>query len=112
MRHRITVRLTSEELELFREKAKKKNMTISDLVRTSVLSEKHARRKSFECEYVKKIYYELNKIGTNINQIAKRCNTQREIDLAVLEELAEIEDYLSLIAEACKNADKLSDIQK
>jgi len=45
-----------------------------------------------------KISYELNRIGNNINQIARNCNIKKAVDIAVLEQLKIIENLLSEIA--------------
>ncbi len=97
-RHRITIRLTDEELNKIREKAKKEGLTISDLFRQSVLGKSAVRRKrKIDCNVVKMLAYEINKIGVNINQIAKRINTTGEIDIQVLESLVNIEYTLAEI---------------
>jgi len=97
-RHRITIRLTDEELNKIREKAKKKGLTISDLFRQSVLGKSAVRRKQkIDCNVVKILAYEINKVGVNINQIAKGINTTGEIDIQVLESLLNIEYTLAEI---------------
>ena len=74
-RHRITIRLTTEELEKVREKAKEKGLTISDLFRQSVLGKSAIRRKQkINCEAVKQLAYEIHKAGVN-NASSKIKNT-------------------------------------
>jgi len=41
-----------------------------------------------------KLIYEINKIGNNINQIAKKANFTKKLDLEVLEELRQIKEKL------------------
>jgi hypothetical protein len=38
---------------------------------------------------------EIQRIGANLNQIAKYCNTHKSIDITVLQRLFEIERYLN-----------------
>ena len=107
-RHRITIRLTDEELQKIREKAKENSTSISDLFRQSVLGKSAMRRKQkIDCEAVKMLVYEINKIGVNLNQIAKKINTSRDIDIQVLEHLRNIEYALSeLLQKAIDDEEK------
>jgi hypothetical protein len=95
---RITVRLTEEEYEMLSKLAEERNLSVSELVRKLVFERrlpkptpKKAMLKIPEC---RKLAYELNKIGVNLNQIARRVNINKNIDLLALELLAEIEEEL------------------
>ena len=46
------------------------------------------KEKSIELE----ILHNLNKIGNNLNQISKHCNTKKSVDVEVLKTLLEIEE--------------------
>jgi len=96
---RKTVRFTPEEVEKLTLIAEAKGITLSDLIRRSVLGYKIPERISPErltrkSEIFRKYLAELNKIGVNINQIARYCNQYREVDALVLEKLLEIEEEL------------------
>jgi len=96
---RKTVRFSPEEAEKLELIAKSKGITVSELIRASVFKlnipnritpEKLAKRDKL----FRKFLYETNKIGVNINQIARYCNKYREVDALVLEKLIEIEKDL------------------
>lgn len=95
----VATKLTEEEAKRVRELAKSKGITVSDFVRSKLLdlpiperiSPERLARKS---EEFRKFLYEINKIGVNINQIARYCNQYREIDCEVLARLIEIREDL------------------
>lgn len=86
----FTVRFSYEEFEALKEKARTEGITVSDLIRRAVLRVK-PRRTPEEC---KRLLGHLGRIGNNLNQIARRANQQREVDLMVLEELRRIRKTL------------------
>lgn len=93
---RLTVRLSEDEYLKVKEKAEAEGVTMADVVRRAVLRLK-PRRIPEEC---RRLRGELGRIGNNINQIARRVNKNREVDLLVLEELKKIEAQLRVIARA------------
>ena len=46
-----------------------------------------------------KLIYEINKIGNNINQIAKKVNFTKKLDREILEQLGEIKNTLDQVIE-------------
>ena len=67
--------------------AKKSNLTMSEYINRQL------KNKSIVVlEYGKEIYYELNKIGNNINQIAKKLNSNiaTNKDIAKLENISNV----------------------
>ena len=74
---RKQVRLTSEEANIFTQKAKKANMSeaqfMRNLINTSVIKEKPDNR-------FYEVMKEMRKIGNNLNQIARRTNTYGYVD--------------------------------
>ena len=74
---RKQVRLTSEEANIFTQKAKKANMSeaqfMRNLINTSVIKEKPDDR-------FYEVMKEMRKIGNNLNQIARRTNTYGYVD--------------------------------
>lgn len=92
----ITLRVSDDEKERLRQRASEKGLTLSDYVRTLLKLKSKSKRKKATCD-LKVVAYELNKIGVNINQIARYVNINREIDLKVLNELSKVEDRLKEI---------------
>ena len=75
----IRVRLTNREKELLYERCRKEGYSnLSDFGRAKLLLKREIRRieasKEFS-ELMGKMDFELNKIGVNLNQIAKKLNT-------------------------------------
>lgn len=75
----IRVRLTNREKELLVERCRKEGYsTLSDFGRAKLLRKREIRRieasKEFS-ELMGQMDFELNKIGVNLNQIAKKLNT-------------------------------------
>lgn len=97
---RKTIRFTPEEVKKLETIAEAKGITLSDLIRRSVLNYKIPERISPErlarkSEIFRKYLSEINRIGVNLNQIARHCNRYREVDALVLEELLKIEKTLT-----------------
>ena len=65
----ITVRLSESDYELLREKVKKSGLSQAEFLRRAIFN-----AKIISTNGIVKFIPELNKIGANINQIAKRCN--------------------------------------
>ena len=65
----ITVRLSESDYELLREKVKKSGLSQAEFLRRAIFN-----AKIISANGIVKFIPELNKIGANINQIAKRCN--------------------------------------
>jgi ferritin len=95
----ISAKVTPEEREKIKAIAEAKGLTISEFVRKKLLDIEIPERISPERlakknEIFRKYLAEVNKIGSNINQIARYCNKHREVDAIVLERLIEIEESL------------------
>ncbi|OFX59468.1 MAG: hypothetical protein A2066_03450 [Bacteroidetes bacterium GWB2_41_8] len=75
----IRVRLTRKEKEHLTERCRKEGYrTISDFGRAKLLRKREIRRIEASQEFAElmsKMDFELNKIGVNLNQIAKKLNT-------------------------------------
>lgn len=80
--HLTYVRLTSAERVLLSEAAKLEDYTLSDYIRSKVFSSyySHIRKDPVK----RKILLELNKIGVNINQIAKALNSGKNHEFTSL----------------------------
>ena len=75
----IRIRLTESEKGLLLERSKREGyLTISDFGRAKLLKRREIKKIEAGKEFVTlvtKTDYELNKIGVNLNQIAKKINT-------------------------------------
>ena len=89
---RVTIRFTPDEYNSLKEKATQFDMTLSDYIRTKLLTKREKIRPS-KCN--KELLYHINRIGNNLNQIAKHCNISKSIDKLVLKELINIEQQLN-----------------
>jgi len=112
---RITSRFTPEEAERIKRIAESKGITVSDLIRRSVLKLKIPERMTPEKfskrnEVFRRYLSEINKIGANINQIARKCNLEREVDVDVFIKLLEIE--LKLRGLLKRLYEELTDVDK
>lgn len=100
----IKVRLTPSEKEKLQNIITKNNIkNISDFIRQIVLTGefKTTQHQQTQQNY-ERLLYEINKIGNNLNQIARQCNINKEVDIRVLEKLSKIEDMLDLLIEECE----------
>lgn len=92
----IKIRLTENEHKVLMDK--KTKTRLAEWIRDTVLfSEPQRKIKASD----PKLLFELNRIGVNLNQIARQCNSQKpSIDLvSVLAELRNIEKKLIEIRE-------------
>lgn len=67
----IRIKVTDNELQFAKEKAEYLNMTMSDMIRNFVKEGVILKYEPFD---IKELSNEINKIGVNINQIAKCVN--------------------------------------
>ena len=109
---RITIRLTEEEKERLKKMAEAEGLTISDFVRKRLAGVRLRRKPQTEEARLKREWlYELNRIGTNLNQITRAVNkamkeapseeTFRDM-VEALSRLKEIEEDLHALAEVVK----------
>ena len=92
---RVTIRLTQEEYEKLKEKANTLGITTSAYIRKKILGNRE--KVLTKCD--KDLLYEINRIGNNLNQIAKHCNINKSVDKLVLQELVTIEQQLQKLLE-------------
>lgn len=91
-----TVRCTSTELSNLRDMSQKAQMTLSEFIRQKSLKGKIVIKKSANPMNFSLIH-ELNKIGTNLNQIAKKANSTGEISTSIKMVNEKIEQVLDRI---------------
>lgn len=84
---RKTIRFSDDEFEKIEHLMNEHNLTFAEFARGAIL------RKKIKLPIEKELIYELNKIGNNLNQIAKAVN-QRDDKIQILTELVEIERAL------------------
>lgn len=92
----LLVRLTKKEKESLNQLAKENGQNVSSYVRTILARPPDVTRKEFE-EINLRLVYEINKIGVNINQIAKKYNEYRltKASRDVTDRMKEIRELLN-----------------
>jgi len=87
---RKTLRFSAEEFAQIQAELERANISFSTFARSAILKKKI--KLPIEREYL----YELNRIGTNLNQIAKAVNSGERIN--VLRKLIEIEAQIKALS--------------
>ena len=87
----IKFKVSAKEKSSSIKKSELANMNHSEFLRT-IISGVIVHQK--DKEYQQKCLYLLSTIGNNINQIAKRCNIKKKIDLNTIEQLKDIKVFL------------------
>ncbi|MCM1244714.1 MAG: MobC family plasmid mobilization relaxosome protein [Roseburia sp.] len=92
----LLVRLTKREKEALCQQAKANGQNVSSYVRMILARPPDVTRKEFE-EVNLRLVYEINKIGVNINQIAKKYNEHRltKASRDVMDKMDEIRKLLN-----------------
>lgn len=109
----LSVRMTDVEKETIKRRAAAYGMKVSDFARTVLLSElKEPPPPRTDPAAVRALAFELSKVGTNLNQIAKRANEAAKIggdkELAALMAMqTELRGLTDMIADALSHAIKL-----
>jgi len=77
----VRVRLTALEKRLLLNRCKKEGyLTLSDFCRAKLVKKREIKKVEASKEFVllvRKLDYELNKIGVNLNQVSKRVNSSQ-----------------------------------
>jgi len=92
---RITIRLTDDEYLLLKQQSNNLDITLSEYIRKKILG----NRERITNKCTKELLYEINRIGNNLNQIARHCNINKSVDKLVLKELVDIEKKLNELME-------------
>ena len=94
----INIRLNEQELKELKDKIKESNYSnIATFLRDLIFKKKIKIFKIKDYSIYKNLIAEINKIGNNINQIARYCNYYKEVDRNVLAELKKINEQLQEI---------------
>ena len=88
---RVTIRLTDVEHKHFTKQANELGINLSEFIRLKLNNIN--KIKTSKCD--KNLVYEINRIGLNLNQIAKYTNSKKVLDKLVMEELIKIEKQLN-----------------
>ena len=89
---RLYVMVTSEEKEIIKGKMRKSGMTnLGEFIRLALT---YTNIINVDISAMRDLSYEINKIGVNINQIAKAVNTRKSFFLS---EMKEINEKMELI---------------
>ena len=109
----IRIRLTALEKKLLSDRSKREGyLTLSDFGRAKLLKKREIRKIEVSMEFVTivcKTDFELNKIGVNLNQIAKKINSNdvyqfnaddRQVFKQVMQELKNCFSVLQKYADA------------
>ena len=114
MEERVQVRLTKEELEYLKKcstdsggKFKNGRVNFSDYIRVQLLSGSGYRNEVL-IRQLRDLKYELRKIGTNVNQIAKKINS----GFGVPQDIERLEGYLARIESAFAELDQQAEEPK
>jgi uncharacterized protein (DUF1778 family) len=89
----ITMKVTPDERELFKQKADEAGLTLTDFIKSLVLEKKVKYQKVVKVD--DRLLRELNAWGNNLNQIARKINQDEKIDILPL--LLEIKENLDEI---------------
>jgi len=87
---RKTLRFTPLEFERIEEQREKTNLDFTNFCKSAILKKKVKTK--LEEDFNRDLIYQINKIGINLNQIARAINQKDRV--AVLTELVEIEKQL------------------
>ena len=87
---RKTIRFTPDEYEKIEEQREKTNLDFTSFCKSAILKKKVVTK--LEEDFNRDLIYQVNKIGVNLNQIARAVNQKDRV--AVLTELVEIEKQL------------------
>jgi len=110
----VRIRLTKLEKRLLLKQSQQEGYrTLSDFCRAKLIKKREIRKIEVSEEFVsitKKLDYELNKIGVNLNQVSRNINAQhiyqltpsdREVFMKVLQELRNcfsvLQNYMDMI---------------
>ena len=89
--HQLTVRVSAEEKRMIERKAAAAGMSVSRYLAERGTSEEailEAEDREEEAEALRDLRGEVNKIGSNINQIARHCNRSARVDPGPVKEAA------------------------
>lgn len=72
---RLWIRLTDEELERLQKNAASQGCTMSEIIRRTAIYGQKLSPVTLDMEPIKKMLYEMQMQGNNLNQLAREANT-------------------------------------
>ena len=104
---RLTFRVTEDEREIIQNASVEASMSFSEYIRSKVFSPEEAwRRDKKTKEIMSSLIYEINRIGNNINQLARAANAKgfasRQDIQNMIEQLRDVEKTTSEILDKLK----------
>lgn len=102
-KHSLTLCFNDEEFQQVEELAEALRKPRATAVRELILNKEFKLKKEISKKENGDIYYELHKIGVNINQIARAINT--DIDKFISQDFAE--DFINLFEEITNDIEKI-----
>lgn len=111
---KIRIRVTREELEHLKKcsssfseaRFKSGRENFSGYLREKLLGESNYKNKNLE-QQIKNVAYELRKIGTNVNQVAKKVNSGKGVSSDIEELKQYLEQIEAVFAEVRKEAEHI-----
>lgn len=94
LRTEITLRLSAEERALIKTRAEKSQKSLADFIRAAALGQPLTVRQSRELSDADRLA--MQRIGVNLNQIAKHLNAGRDVTAGAVQ--AAIQDWRDLAA--------------
>ena len=91
---RKTIRFSNEEYSKIKELMSEHNLTFAEFARGAIL------RKKIKTNLTKDLLFEINRIGNNLNQIAKKVNQDSDRKNLLIN-LIEIKNQLKDIKDVC-----------
>ena len=94
----VKFRMTINEKKALQRRAKTYQMNVSEYIRHVTAKPPKVTRDEFDTT-IQKTIYEIHKIGTNINQIAKKYNEHQYVEPSqiVLHQLSEVYDLMQVL---------------
>jgi predicted transcriptional regulator len=90
---RKSIRISEDENSKLSEMLKEHNLKFSDFARSRILGYK------IKSKIDQSLIFEINKIGNNLNQLAKLANQNKSIEVEVLQSLVSIEKKLESLTD-------------
>ena len=109
---RLDTRVDDEEYNLIQTKATQAGITVSEFIRRAAIN-RQLPTFSFNKEIYQiliEIKTELNRIGTNINQIARACNTSIQLGEPVVVNINALEKAHNSFKKTTQKLDKIKNI--
>lgn len=96
---KLNFRVDSSFYAMFLEKLQLSNLPQSEFIRSCILNSTVKQR----CKNLENLIWNINKIGTNLNQISRYANEEKLLDEAILEEIHQININLANIVRRYSN---------